>query len=171
MSESEAELTAEQTKKEVLALSPTAVYWPLQIWEPTSESHKFGKFVKLIDVEHGEIDLSSASDEEIADYREYCRKQESRPPDATWHFIVLPERADRLHESSGHVPSWGIEQLSVSEAQSVSLGYSSVSEDKAWREAWGGLKHSENMGEMTAILVITVVGIGSALFQFWGYRP
>ncbi len=148
LSERSAGLTPDQYKAEVLAQAPTAVYTRRDAQFAGPEFRKFSKFFKHIDIENGYMDLSQASDEERRDYEEYCKRDAQRPPDETWHFVVLKEQLD------------SVRQMTTFDAQSVSLGYSSISEDDAWSGAWGKLKIAEDQRRSARFLIV----IGLVLF-------
>ena len=158
MSDWTAGLTPDQYKDEVLAQAPTAVYTRQDVRRAGPEFREFSKFLRETDIEYGYMDLSQASDEERRHYEEYCKRETHRPPDETWHFVVLKEKLDPLRH------------MTTFDAQSVSLGYSSVTEDDAWSEAWGKLKLAEEArrNAMTLIcIVIVVLALAIAFSSIW----
>ena len=158
MSDWNADLTPVQYKGEVLAQAPSAVYTRQDVRHEGPEGRKFSKFLRHIDIEHGYMDLSQASDEERRDYKEYCKRESQRPPDETWHFVVLKEKLDSLRH------------MTTFDAQSVSLGYSSASENDAWSEAWGKLKLAEELRRSARILiciVLVVLALAIAFSSIW----
>jgi hypothetical protein len=49
-----------------------------------------------------------------------------------------------------------LDHLTIFDAQGASLGHSNISEDEAWREAWGKLKIEEER-DRTAYIILAVV--------------
>jgi len=155
-------LTAEEYKAEVLARCPSAVYWHIDITKPTPEDEKFHKFLKLVDLNRAYIDLSSATDEERIEYEEHCSNSGRRAPDEIWHFIL---RSNDDKYVKGPRAEY-IQELTVSEAQSVCLSYSRTSEEDVWRQAWSALK-SEQYVFWQICFVLALVGLVMLGLALW----
>jgi thiol-disulfide isomerase/thioredoxin len=145
MSDWNSPLTQEQRRSEVLARFPTAAYVCVPVKHESPEFSEFSKFVRLNDVEHGYMDFSQATEEERRKYEEFRKDEAERPPDESWHFVVPNEKVDLVRH------------LTVFEAQSASLGYSSKSAGDAWLEAWEKLKLAEERDHRVRIIALVLL--------------
>jgi hypothetical protein len=147
-------LSIEQLQAEIRHLIPDAVHRSIEIRNVASKDINLSRFLKRINLERFVLDISSASLEEMNEYQNWKRERQSYPPDETWHFIVKQDESHLLHE------------LSIFDAQTLSLGYSSASDEEAWRNAWGSLKVTEDMNRSSLRMLLSLMAMGLGLIIF-----